>query len=117
MNCLISVEWINTGAYVERVNFAGRILNDPNKSGVRDIIDRIKTYSSSGSITTDRLAEVAFDVLGPMDVMETTKSGLKNYLSKYGDLSWEHDDESDNFDKAAVAAIQLIVSSQEYQTV
>ena len=111
------VEWINTGAYVERVNFAGRILNDPNKSGVRDIIDRIKTYSSSGSITTDRLAEVAFDVLGPMDVMETTKSGLKNYLSKYGDLSWEHDDESDNFDKAAVAAIQLIVSSQEYQTV
>ena len=111
------VDWINTGAYVERVNFAGRILNDPNKSGVRDIIERIKTYSDFGSMTTDRLAEVAFDVLGPMDVMETTKSGLKNYLSKYGNLSWRDETESNNFDNAAIAAIQLIVSSQEYQTV
>lgn len=111
------VEWINTGAYVERVNFAGRVLNDPNKEGVRDIIDRIKTMSEGSKISSDQLVENCLEVLGPIEVMDTTRSGLKNYASKFGDLTWSNEESSDEFDRAAVAIIQLVVSSQEYQTV
>jgi hypothetical protein len=112
------VEWINTGAYVERVNFASRILNDPDKIGVRDIIDRIKMLSPDGQfITSDDLVDRCLDVLGPLDVLETTRNGLKKYASKYSELSWADSYCSSNFDKSAIAIIQLIVSSQEYQTV
>ncbi|MED5429499.1 MAG: DUF1800 family protein, partial [Chloroflexota bacterium] len=111
------VEWINTGAYVERVNFAGRILNDPDKVGIRDIVDRIKSLEPSGKMSYDSLVDHCLDVLGPLDVMETTKNGLKNYASKFGNMSWSDDDTANIFDEAAVAVIQLVVSSQEYQTV
>jgi len=109
-------EWINTGSYVVRVNFASQILNDANKAGVRDIIDRIKTNAVSGSISSDDLVDACLDILGPLDVLGTTRSGLKNYASKYGVLSWGDDDASTSFDNAAVAIIQLVVTTQEYQT-
>ena len=109
-------EWINTGSYVVRVNFASQILNDPNKVGVRDIIERIKASAGSGSMSSDDLVDACLDILGPLDVLDTTRSGLKNYASKYGELSWGSDDASAQFDDAAVAIIQLIVTTQEYQT-
>ena len=109
------IEWINTGAYVERVNFTGRILNDPNKVGVRDIIERVKSRSSDKSMASDDMVESLLDVLGPLDVLDSTRTGLKNYASKYSNLSWETLDSASEFDNAAVAVIQLIVSCQEFQ--
>ncbi|HBD82615.1 MAG TPA: hypothetical protein DC056_01235, partial [Dehalococcoidia bacterium] len=109
-------EWINTGSYVVRVNFASQILNDPNKVGVRDIIERIKASVGSGFMSSDDLVDACLDILGPLDVLDTTRSGLKNYAAKYGELSWGSDDASAQFDDAAVAIIQLIVTTQEYQT-
>jgi hypothetical protein len=99
-----------------RVNFASQILNDPNKVGVRDIIERIKASAGSGSMSSDDLVDACLDILGPLDVLDTTRSGLKNYASKYGELSWGNGDASVQFDDAAVAIIQLIVTTQEYQT-
>ena len=110
-------EWINTGAYVERVNFAGRILNNPDKQGVRDIIDRIKALSDGMEISSNELVDNCLEVLGPLEVLDTTSLGLKDYASKFGNLTWSDDTSSEEFDRAAVAIIQLVVSSQEYQTV
>ena len=108
-------EWINTGTYVERVNFASRILKDPNKIGVRDLIERIKAKSDSDSMNSDDLVDHCLDVLGPVNVMAGTSKGLRDYASKYGKLSWSDDEASEQFDKAAVSVIQLIVSGHEYQ--
>ena len=110
-------EWINTGAYVERVNFAGRILSDPNKVGIRDIIERVKLKQVTGAMTPAELVNNCLDVLGPLDVLESTLKGLTNYASKFGDLNWDTEVSAAKFDEAAVAVIQLVVSSQEYQTV
>ena len=110
------IEWINTGTYVERVNFAGRILSDPNKIGVRNMIDRIKSQSKSNVMNTDDLVDNCLNVLGSFDMLETTKNSLKKYAAKYGSLSWQTEDKSEEFDDAAVAVIQLVVTSQEYQT-
>lgn len=109
-------EWINTGAYVVRVNFASQILNDPNKIGVRDIIERIKARAGGNAMSSDELVDCCLDILGPLDVLDTTRAGLKNYAAKYGDLSWADDDASARFDEAAVALVQLVVTTQEYQT-
>jgi uncharacterized protein (DUF1800 family) len=107
-------EWINTGAYVERVNFASRVLNDPSKIGVRDIIDRIKGFSLSEEMDSDDLVDNCLTVLGPMDVLFTTRQGLKKYASKFGTLKWNNNESSD-FDNIVLIIIQLVVSSQEYQ--
>ena len=82
------------------------------------MIDRIKMLSTGGqSITSNDLVDKCLDVLGPLDVLETTRNGLKRYASKYSDLSWADTYNSSNFDKAAITIIQLVVSSQEYQTI
>jgi len=110
-------EWINTGAYVERINFASRILSDPNKKGIRDVINRIKSFSQTSEMHSDDLVDYSLSVLGPLDVLDSTRQGLKRYASKFIELSWADDDQSIKFDEAAVSIIQLIVSTQEYQTV
>lgn len=83
---------------------------------MRDIIDRIKSMADGDSMTSDQLVDSCLDVLGPLEVVDTTGSGIKDYASKFGPLSWLGDDDSKDFDSAAIAVIQLIVSSQEYQT-
>ena len=108
-------EWINTGAYVERINFATRVLNDPSKVGVRDIIDRIKTGNVDGMMTSDELVDNCLKVMGPISLLQSTSVRLKEYASKYDDFDLTIG-QSDSFDKAALAVIQLIVSTQEYQT-
>ena len=62
-----------------------------------------------------QLVDFCLDILGPLDVMDSTKSGLNKYISRYPDLSWSDKSGSDSFDEAVVSLIQLIVSSIEYQ--
>ncbi len=109
-------EWINTGTYVERINFASKILNNPDKLGVRNIIDRIKINVETDSITPDELVSACLEVLGPVDVAVLTENRLKEFAAKYGELGWQDEVSSEEFDKAALSVIQLIVCTQEYQT-
>ena len=109
-------EWINTGAYVERINFASKILNDPGKKGVEDLLNRIKNSSDIGMLFSDQLVEACLTVLGPIEVAETTRDRLKTYAAKYGELSWDDEEATEYFNRAAISIIQLIVSTQEYQT-
>lgn len=110
-------EWINTGTYVARVNFAGMILNDPDKPGIRAIIDRIARSAGTSTLSPEKLVDSCLEVLGPLDVLDTTRAGLITYASRYGDLSFSDDQSASEADKAIVVLIQLIVSTQEYQTV
>ena len=100
---------------MERINFATKVLNDPNKVGVRDVIDRIRLGGSGGTMTSDELVDNCLKVMGPMSVLHSTSDRLKKYASKYESFDLE-DDHSDDFDRAALAIVQLIVSTQEYQT-
>ncbi len=109
-------EWINTGTYVERINFASKILNNPDKSGVRNIIDRIKVNAGTITITPDELVSACLEVLGPVDVSVLTEQRLKEFASKYGELGWQDRVSSEKFERAALSVIQLIVCTQEYQT-
>ena len=109
-------EWINTGTYVERINFASKILNNPDKLGVRNIIDRIKINVGTNTVTSDELVSACLEVLGPVDVSITTENRLKEFAAKYGELVWQDKASSEEFDKAALSVIQLIVCTQEYQT-
>ncbi len=106
-------EWINTGAYVQRVNFASRVLNDPRKLGIRAVIDRVADRAGGRPMSAGDVVDACLDILGPLPVLETTREGLIAYASKWGDMSFP----SEETDKNIVTLIQLIVTTQEYQTV
>ncbi len=106
-------EWINTGAYVQRVNFASRTLNDPNKVGIRAIIDRVAERADGAPMSAERLVNACLDILGPMPVLDTTRAGLVDYASNWGDVSLP----SAEADERITTLIQLIATTQEYQTV
>ena len=110
-------EWINTGAYVQRVNFASETLDDAAKPGVRSIIERVKTSVGGGELTPEELVDRLLEILGPIETMESTRQGLINFASKYGDISFADGEAVENAEKAIVSVTQLIVVTQEYQTV
>jgi hypothetical protein len=110
-------EWINTGAYVHRVNFASRVLNDPDRPGIRAIIDRVREAAGGESISPARLVNLCIEILGPLDVLDSTRSGLVDYASKYGDLSFGDPESAAEADRAIVAVLQLLVTTQDYQMV
>ena len=108
-------EWINTGTYVERVNFVGGILGDPSRPGVRAIIDRIARSAGDSELSPAVLVDVCLDVLGPLETLDSTRGSLVDCASKYGRLSFSDEQAASRAEEAVVALIQLIVSTQEYQ--
>ena len=110
-------EWINTGAYVQRLNFVGKTLSDPNKPGVRAVIDRVARSARGSTLSPDELVDSCLEVLGPMRVLDSTRSSLIDYAARFGPLRFSDQGEASRADEAIVAVIQLIVSTQEYQLV
>ena len=108
-------EWINTGTYVERVNFVGKTLNDPDRPGVRAIIDRIGRTAKGSALSPEKLVGACLEVLGPLDLLDSTHRNLVDYATKFGEVSFSDEVLSPRADEAVVALIQLIVSTQEYQ--
>ena len=110
-------EWINTGAYVQRVNFASRVLNDPDKPGIRAIIDRIEAMSRGRTMSPEQVVDACLDILGPLPVLDTTRAGLIDYAGKWGDLSFSDEESAARAGRHILTLVQLIVTTQEYQTV
>ena len=110
-------EWINTGTYVERVNFVGRILDDAARPGVKAIVDRIARYAGDSTLSPEELVDACLEVLGPIDISDSTRGSLVRHASKYGKLSFSDERPTPESEGAVVALIQLIVTTQEYQLV
>ena len=105
-------EWVDSGALVERVNFAARELGDVKAPGVQDIIMRIAS-SNGDRLTAEEIVDRCLDLVGPFPVSEETRTTLVSYAAAAGDVSLtEGGDEA----KQRVAnVLRLIASSREFQ--
>ncbi len=108
-------DWINTGVYVQRVNFASRILNDPAKPGIRAIIDRIQESANGGAMAAEELVDACLQTVGPLEVLESTRDGLIEYANQLSGGDIRFDDS--NTEQTILALLQLVVTTQEYQMV
>ena len=108
-------EWINTGTYVERVNFVSRILGDSARPGVSQIINRIGRAAGDDYLSPEGLIDACLEVLGPMEVLDSTRANLTEFAGTYGPLNFSDEDRAADTEEAVVNLIQLIVSTQEYQ--
>jgi CBS-domain-containing membrane protein len=76
------VEWIDSGALVERVNFVAKELSDVKSPGVRSIIDRLEAGADDGVLNPSDLADGCLDLLGPIQVSDETRLVLVDYAAR-----------------------------------
>ena len=106
-------EWIDSGALVRRINFAADRLSNINLPGVQSIIQRVKAH---GSLTPTEFVESCLDLVGPLDVTETTRQELVTLAEQQGgDLRWDTDEVSSNSARRIGDMLGLIAASREYQ--
>ena len=106
-------EWIDGGTLTERINFSVGEVGDPQKPGIEQIISRLKTNGSA--LSPDEFVDRCLELVGPLDVGDTTRESLTRLASSQGDLNIGADDAEEENNARVVRMLQLIVSSREYQ--
>ena len=107
-------EWIDSGALVERVNFAAKELSDVNSPGVRTIIDRLAA-TGDGVLSPAEFADGCVDLLGPISVREDTREVLVGYASRHGDLDLRERQPGDESEQRVGNMLRLIAATREFQ--
>ena len=108
-------EWINSGSLVERVNFAAKQLNDPDKPGVRAIIDRLAAQDG-GRFSPEQLVDSCLDLMGPIQISEQApRVALIDHVANQGDLSLVGHQRGDVAEKRVTELLALIASTKDYQ--
>ncbi len=106
-------EWIDGGALTERVNFAADELGDVTKPGVREMIERISGDGSA--ISPEELVDRSLDLVGPVVVSGVTRDSLLGHFQSTGDLTFETETDRERSEALIARALQLAVSTREYQ--
>ncbi len=108
------VEWIDSGSLVERVNFAARELADISSPGIRAIIDRLAA-TGDGVLTPAEFAEGCVDLLGPIDMRDSTRETLVDYAERQGNLDLRGHQPGDESEQRVGNMLRLIAATREYQ--
>jgi hypothetical protein len=102
-------EWINSGSLMSRINFAAQMVGDTNRPGVRFLINRIK---ARGELQPAQLVDTALDLMGPLEVGDTTRQELLTHVQEGGNLRWDNTAEAE---QRVAQLLQLVVATREYQ--
>ena len=108
------VEWIDSGALVERVNFVAGELADVQKPGVASIIDRLATQNG-GVLSPDELVDGCLDLVGPIQVDGDTRASLVEYAAGQGDLDLREHQSGDDAEQRVAQMLRLVASTREFQ--
>ena len=93
--------------------FTGDRLADINLPGVQSMVGRIK---AQGTITATKFVDSCLDLIGPLEVIETTRQELVTLAEHQGgDLRWDTDEVSSNSARRVGDMLALIAASREYQ--
>ena len=109
------VEWIDSGALVERVNFVAKVLSDVKSPGVRSIIDWLEAGADDGVLNPSDLADGCLDLLGPIQVSDETRSVLVDYAARLGDLDLNGHQPGDQAEQRVGNMLRLVAATREYQ--
>ena len=105
-------EWIDGGALVRRVNFAAKYLSDTNQPGIHSIVERIK---AQGTLSPEQCVEQCLDLLGPLEVGDSTRQELVDQVSQGGDIRWDSETAAQDAERRIGVTLALVAASREYQ--
>ena len=104
-------EWVNTADLVNRINFAAQQFADVDAPGVRSIVDRIGSLGPS--ISADLLVDACLDLIGPINVSDTTRRELVDHAAASGEVRFDGEDKVQA--EQVRSLLELIVATREYQ--
>ena len=105
-------EWIDGGALVRRVNFAAKYLSDTKQPGIKSIVERLK---AQGTLSPEQCVEQCLDLLGPLEVGDSTRQELVDQVSQGGDIRWDSETDSQDAERRIGVTLALVAASREYQ--
>ena len=105
-------EWIDSGSLVRRINFVADRVGDTNFPGVQDMVSRVR---SQGNISVEDMVASCLELMGPVQVSESTRQSLVNHAQSAGDVRWGSEQETQTSTQRITEMFQLIGSSREYQ--
>ena len=108
------VEWIDSGSFVERLNFAAKELSNVNRPGVRAIIDRL-AHETGGTLTPEELVDRCLDIVGPITVSDSTHKALVSYAAHQGELDLTGRQPGDESEQRVGNMLRLVASTREFQ--
>ena len=100
-------EWIDSGTLSERIGFAERQFADQSKPGIQDIVSRAGSLDDEPSQIVDR----CLDVMGTIQVSETTYEALVAYTAELKSMQNDRDPETTGVHNL----LQMIASTVDYQ--
>jgi len=106
--------WIDTGALVERMNFASEELGNTMTPGSQALIRRLAA-DNGGTVTPERLVDVCLDHLGALSVQEGTRSRLVEYAGEGGDIQVDGHTLGEKARQSVAGVVQLIAATPEFQ--
>jgi uncharacterized protein (DUF1800 family) len=106
-------EWIDSGALVERVNFASSRIGDTTLPGVRRMVDRLVALGPI--IGAEQLVDACLDLVGSLEVSSARRDELVAYLQKDGEVRCGTAEEKQEFERRVAGLLQLVVASREFQ--
>ena len=105
-------EWIDGGTLTERINYAVDTLNDPEKPGVKAIIDRVR---ASGQVMPSELVSQLLELVGSLEVDAATGDALIAHAESEGELDWSSASAIKASTTRVVRMLTLVVATREYQ--
>ena len=107
-------EWIDSGALVQRVNFAAEQVGDADMPGVRLILDRLAT--DEASLSPSGFVDGCLRLMGNIELESDTHEALVQHVAGNGALRADSSEDRGRFDGRATEMMQLIVATPEYQS-
>ena len=108
------LDWIDTGTLFERLNFAAQQLGDPEKPGVKAMIDNI-TSGEQEFVTADHLVDACLDELGAISVSKDTRASLVEFALKDGDLDLAAMGPDREAYRRVAEMLKLVAATPEFQ--
>ena len=108
------MEWIDSGALVERINFIAKELSDISQPGVRDMIAWLDA-KHHGVLTPEQLVNGCLSLLGALDVDDETHAALLDFASAEGELNLQNHQPGDAAEQRVGNMLRMIAATREYQ--
>ena len=106
--------WIDTGALVERMNFASEELGNTETPGSKTLMRRV-AEDNGGTVEPGRLVDLCLDHLGAIAVRDETRARIVEYSAKGGDIRVEGGALDEKARKRVADVVQLIAATPEFQ--
>ena len=105
-------EWIDGGALVRRVNFAAKFLSNTSLPGIKSVVDQLR---SRGTLSPEEFLDGCLDLIGPLEVNQSTRQELLTQAQEDGDLKWDTTEDAAATERRISIMMALVAASREYQ--